>query len=38
MGTGNGQFEAPIGVAVDGSGHVFVSDNLTNLIQKFACQ
>jgi DNA-binding beta-propeller fold protein YncE len=39
-GSGDGQFGngGPPGVAVDGSGHVFVADGLNNRIQKFACQ
>jgi len=34
-GTGNGQFNGPGGIAVDGSGNVFVADNGNNRIQKF---
>jgi hypothetical protein len=26
-----------VGVAVDGSGHVFVADGINNRIQKFTC-
>ena len=37
VGTGNGQFEVPLGVAVDGSGNVFVAEFGNNRIQKFAC-
>jgi DNA-binding beta-propeller fold protein YncE len=39
-GSGDGQFAngGPHGVAVDGSGHVFVADGHNNRIQKFACQ
>jgi streptogramin lyase len=35
QGSGNGQFQSAIGVAVDGSGNVFVSDFTNNRIQKF---
>ena len=35
MGTADGQFEYPFGVAVDGSGNVFVADTANNRIQKF---
>ena len=34
-GSGSGEFNRPIGIAVDGSGNVFVSDTLNNRIQKF---
>jgi DNA-binding beta-propeller fold protein YncE len=34
-GTGNGQFSWPYGVAVDGSGNVYVSDWGNGRIQKF---
>ena len=34
-GTGDGQFDGPIGIAVDGSGNVFVADTNNNRIQKF---
>src|SRR5438445_13041698 len=36
QGGGDGQFANPTGVAVDGSGNVFVADG-NNRIQKFAC-
>ena len=36
-GMGNGQLDAPYGVAVDGSGNVYVADTDNNRIQKFAC-
>src|SRR6478735_4907928 len=32
---GNGGFAFPVGVAVDGSGHVYVADSEKNRIQKF---
>jgi len=35
-GTGNGQFDAPYGIAVDRSGFVYVSDRNNNRIQKFS--
>jgi len=35
-GTGNGQFDSPVGVAVDGAGNVYVSDSGNNRIQKFS--
>ena len=35
LGSANGQFKAPTGVAVDGSGNVFVTDTGNNRIQKF---
>ncbi len=35
-GTGNGEFNAPVGVAVDAWGNVYVSDSGNNRIQKFA--
>jgi hypothetical protein len=34
-GSGDGQFNAPIGLAVDGSGHLFVTDGGNNRIQEF---
>ena len=34
-GTGDGQFDGPIGLATDGSGNVFVADTNNNRIQKF---
>jgi len=36
-GSGDGQFNNPAGVAVDGGGNVFVCDYIDNRIQKFAC-
>src|SRR5207247_2958598 len=35
FGTADGQFSAPQGVAVDGSGNVFVGDQNNNRVQKF---
>ncbi len=35
QGAGNGQFSAPIGIAVDAEGGVYVSDRTNNRIQKF---
>src|SRR5437870_8169714 len=35
FGSGDGQFNQPRGVAVDGSGNVFVDDTGNNRIQKF---
>jgi sugar lactone lactonase YvrE len=35
-GTGNGQFDAPIGVAIDGSGNVWVADFHNNRVQEFS--
>jgi len=35
-GTGDGQFNQAIGVAVDASGNIFGSD-FNNRVQKFAC-
>ncbi len=35
LGTGNGQFGFPVGIAVDGSGNVYVVDTNNNRIQKF---
>src|ERR1039458_5373592 len=32
----NGQFDSPVGVAVDGLGNVFVSDSGNNRVQKFS--
>ena len=37
FGSGNGQFNDPNGVAVDGSGNVYVADSNNNRIQKFSC-
>ena len=37
LGSGNGQFSAPIGVATDGSGNLYVADTNNNRIQKFTC-
>ncbi|MEZ4519617.1 MAG: hypothetical protein R3C44_23235 [Chloroflexota bacterium] len=34
-GSGDGQFKGPYGVAVDGSGNVYVADLINNRIQKF---
>ena len=34
-GSGNGQFKYPFGMAVDGSGNVFVTDQYNHRIQKF---
>ena len=34
-GSGNGQFDSPHGVAVDGSDNVYVADSDNNRIQKF---
>ena len=36
QGSGDGQFAFPGGVAVDGSGHVYVADLANHRIQKFA--
>jgi DNA-binding beta-propeller fold protein YncE len=35
LGRGNGQFQAPTGIAVDASGNVYVADATANRIQKF---
>ena len=35
-GSGDGQFKDPRGIAVDGSGNVYVADYSNNRIQKFA--
>ena len=35
FGSGNGKFDYPCGVAVDGQGKVYVADTHNNLIQKF---
>jgi tripartite motif-containing protein 71 len=34
-GSGNAQFDVPVGVNVDSSGNVFVADTSNNRIQKF---
>ncbi|MEX2105645.1 MAG: NHL repeat-containing protein [Solirubrobacterales bacterium] len=34
-GTGNGQLDAPIGTAVDGSGNLWIVDSKNNRVQKF---
>jgi hypothetical protein len=36
-GSGDGQFDFPLGVAVDTSGNVYVADNGNRRIQKFEC-
>ena len=36
-GSGNGQFQDPLGAATDGSGNIYVADSGSNRIQKFAC-
>jgi DNA-binding beta-propeller fold protein YncE len=33
-GTGNGEFKSPMGIAVDSTGNVYVSDGANNNIQK----
>ncbi|HEX6154284.1 MAG TPA: NHL repeat-containing protein [Solirubrobacterales bacterium] len=35
-GTGVGQFESPLGIAVDSAGDVYVSDRLASRVQKFS--
>jgi DNA-binding beta-propeller fold protein YncE len=35
VGSGNGQFNRPYGVAVDGGGHVYVADTGNNRVQVF---
>jgi tripartite motif-containing protein 71 len=37
QGNGDGQFNFPYGVAVDGSGNVFVAEYNNDRVQKFAC-
>src|SRR4051794_41648317 len=37
-GTGNGQFQVPSGIAVDGAGDVYVADQNGNRIEKFDSQ
>jgi CSLREA domain-containing protein len=36
LGSGDGQFNAPRGVAVDGGGNIYVADTLNHRIQKFS--
>jgi streptogramin lyase len=36
-GSGNGQFQAPSGIAVDALGHVYVADEVNDDIQEFSC-
>lgn len=35
LGSGNGQFNFPLGIAIDGAGKVYVADTLNNRIQVF---
>jgi len=35
-GTGNGEFNRPIGIATDAQGNVYVSDTMNNRVEKFA--
>ena len=35
-GSGNGQFESPSDIALDDSGHVYVTDNVLERVQKFS--
>ena len=35
-GSGDGQFDGPLGIAVDGSGNVYVTDNNNNRVQVFS--
>ncbi|MBI4378159.1 MAG: SBBP repeat-containing protein [Nitrospinae bacterium] len=37
-GTGDGQFNHPVGIAVDSSGNVYVADEYNHRIQKFSPQ
>jgi hypothetical protein len=37
MGSGDGQFQIPSGIAVDGSDNIFVVETSDSRIQKFAC-
>ena len=37
FGSGDGEFKSPVGVAVDTSRNLFVSDTNNNRVQKFAC-
>ena len=37
-GSGNGQFNGPTGIAVDGSGNVYVADQANNRVEKFGDQ
>jgi len=36
LGSGNGQFNFPFGIAVDGAGDLYVSDQLNNRVQKLS--
>jgi hypothetical protein len=35
-GSGNGQFSCPVGIAIDGSGNLWVVDNGNNRVQEFS--
>jgi hypothetical protein len=37
-GSGDGQFNVPIHLTTDASGHVYVTDNGNSRVQKFYCQ
>jgi sugar lactone lactonase YvrE len=36
FGTGNGQFDSPIGVGIDAAGNIYVAERYNNRIQKFS--
>ena len=38
LGSGNGRFDAPTGIAVDAAGNVYVGDGQHNRVQKFSLQ